>query len=333
MTTTLPTIAITMGDPAGVGPELVAKVVADSRTWQECRPVIIGDLEVMANAAALARAPIRLRIVEDVRSAGVSFPQVPIIAPAGLRVGVVPVGRVDPAMGRAAGLCLAEAMRLAARREVDGLVSAPVNKQALYLAGYHYADELEFLAHLAQVESAYMAGVLGTVWTVCVTNHIPFREVAEHVRCSRIVGCVKRLHELLAALGRVDPRIAVAALNPHGGEGGLCGREEVEEIEPAVAAVRAQGLRAYGPISADTVFARALLGEFDGVVCMYHDQAGIARKLLPSREGATLFIGLPVPCSTTSHGTAFDLAGKGIADVTSLRTALQYTVLLARRCA
>ncbi|MCL6431670.1 MAG: 4-hydroxythreonine-4-phosphate dehydrogenase PdxA, partial [Anaerolineae bacterium] len=320
----------TMGDPAGIGPELVAKVLADPGVWQECRPVVIGDPEVMANAAALANAPMRLYTVDSVHSATLSFPEIAIIPPAGLRVGEVPVGRVDPAMGRAAGLCLTEAMRLATRREVDGLLSAPVNKQALYLAGYHYADELELLAHLAQVESAYMAAVFGPVWTVCVANHIPFRQVVEHVKCSRIVGCVNRLHELLAAVGRVEPKIAVAALNPHGGEGGLCGREEVDEIEPAVVAARAQGLSVYGPVPADTVFARALRGEFDGVVCMYHDQAGIARKLLPSKESATLFIGLPVPCGTTSHGTAFDLAGKGIADATSLRTALHYTVLLAR---
>jgi 4-hydroxythreonine-4-phosphate dehydrogenase len=175
-----------------------------------------------------------------------------------------------------------------------------------------------------------MMGVMaGRIWTVSITEHIPFREVADAVTRARVRWYIIEMSDVLRRASVAAPRIAVAALNVHGGEGGLFGDEEIEEIGPAIADARGRGVDAHGPVPADTVFVRALDGEFDGVVCMYHDQANIARKLQPMESRCTLYMGLSVPCGTTTHGTAFDKAGRGIADPGSLRAALRYTVMLA----
>lgn len=167
------------------------------------------------------------------------------------------------------------------------------------------------------------------MWTVTVTEHIPFKEIAAHIQKERILDRTRKLYDVLVRVGFAEPRIAVAALNPHAGEGGLFGTDEIDEIAPAVRAAQQDDINAVGPVPADAVFVRTQAGEFDGVVCMYHDQANIARKLQPSRAGATLFMGLPVVCGTTAHGTAFDIAGRGIADAGSMRDALEYVIRLA----
>jgi 4-hydroxythreonine-4-phosphate dehydrogenase len=328
----LPVIAITMGDPAGIGPELIVKVLTKNSVHTRCRPIVIGDARVIQDACALLGAGIEVRTVESPSGASFSPGAVEVVAPEELRVATVVPGNVDEATGKAAAVCLETAYTLGAAGAVHGVVSAPMNKQAFHLAGYGYFDEVDYLAELTNSRDTMLFGVISpSLWTVAVTVHVPFRKIADLITRDRVVRHLRRLHGVLEAIGLAGPRIAVAALNVHGGEGGLFGREEIEEIAPAICETRAQGINATGPHPADTVFVRARAGEFDGVVCMYHDQANIARKLLATWSGATLVVGLPVVWGTTAHGTALDKAGKGMGNPGSLEAAVTYTAMLASR--
>jgi len=232
-------------------------------------------------------------------------------------------------MGEAAARCLGKAYELALAGEIHGVVAAPMNKEAFHLAGYEHLDELAYLADLTGRRDAFMVGAMEWVWTIPVTEHVAFLAIPDPITKERVLRYIGHLHSILRRVKGGEPRIGVAALNVHGGEGGLFGREEMDEIGPAVQEARARGINAQEPFPADTVFVRAREEGFDGVVCMYHDQANIVRKLQGTRRGATLFIGLPVVCGTTAHGTAFDKAGQGICDPGSLEDALRYTVKLA----
>ncbi len=207
---------------------------------------------------------------------------------------------------------------------------APMNKESFRLAGYEYFDELEFLADVTGHSEPYILGAAGPIWAVAVTEHIPFKDIAALIKRERVLRYIQHLHGVLGKLGAESARIAVAALNPHAGEGGLFGHEEIDEIAPAVHDAIRDDINVTGPVPADIVFKRALDGEFDGVVCMYHDQMNIARKLQPREQIATLWMGLPVIGATTAHGTAYDIAGKGIADPGSLRAAMDYAIKLAQ---
>jgi len=328
-----PVIAITMGDAAGIGPELIVKTLSVGTVWDSCSPFVVGDPGVMRDICKVVGANLRFKAVERLSEASFSPPGIDVLCPEGLHIDCVPWGRVDPAMGRAAALCLKTAFGMAMEGEVQGVVSAPLNKEALHLAGYQYTDELAYLADLTNSHEAFMLGailaIVDSIWTITVTGHIPFRDVLDLIKKDRILWRIRKMNDVLKKVGFAEPRIAVAALNAHAGEGGLLGREEIDEIEPAIQEARVQGMNVEGPVPADMVFVRALAGDFDGIVCMYHDQANIARKLQPKRKGATIYMGLPVVCGTTAHGTAFDKAGKGIADPGSLEAALQYTVQLS----
>jgi 4-hydroxy-L-threonine phosphate dehydrogenase PdxA len=269
------------------------------------------------------------------------------------RLGVRPIGTVDEAVGalgwievltppggevpghtwgetsvegaRAALACLAAAASL----PVDAIVSAPLCKESLGRAGMRHPDELAMLAELTGSGEPVLVGVLAALWTTCVTSHVPLRAVPELITTPEVLASIRRLAGALTAT-QPAPRIAVAGLNPHAGESGSLGREELDQIAPAIERARADGLDVIGPLPPDTTFPRAIAEGFDGVVCMYHDQANIARKLHDMAGQATLFLGLPVPVTTTAHGTAFDRAGKGTARPDSLRCALEVALGQAR---
>ena len=325
-----PLIAIVMGDPAGIGPELIVKVLADDGLRQRCRPCIIGDIGVMrANAAALG-SPLRFRPLDDIARAQFSPDAIEVLNPPGFRLGPPPSPAVHPKLGQAAGRYLKLAYQLAMQSQVDGVVMAPMNKESFRAAGYDYYDELQFLGEITDSAEPFILGAAGPIWAVAVTEHIPFKDIAPLITRGRVRRYIGHLQDALFRLGYAEPRIAIAALNPHAGEGGLFGSEEIDQIAPAVRdAIRAD-VRAEGPVPADIVFKRALGGDFDGVVCMYHDQMNIARKLQSRGDIATLWLGLPVIGATTAHGTAFDIAGQGIADPGSLRAALDYAIKLAK---
>jgi 4-hydroxythreonine-4-phosphate dehydrogenase len=326
---TKPVIGITMGDPSGIGPEITLKVLSKKEVYDRCLPFVIGDLEVMGIISRVLKRDLEIQTIQDLAEAKFTFSKIEVLCPEGVSIPEVHWGKVDPAMGKAAVLCLQEAFDLALQGKVDGVVSAPLNKEAFHLAGYPHLDELEYLGEMTHSVDPFVIGVMGTVWTVAVTLHVPFKEIANQIKRERILRYIQSIERVLKQVEIRDPRIAVAALNVHGGEGGKFGREEIDEIKPAIEEARGLGIHCEGPFPADTIFVRATDGEFDAVVCMYHDQANIARKLYAKGKGATLFMGLPVICGTTAHGTAFDIAGKGVADPGSLEQAVKLTALLA----
>lgn len=326
-----PVIAIVMGDPAGIGPELIVRVLADGDLYRRCRPFIIGDLAVMRDAAAGLASPLRFRGIEDFAAAGFQPIVIDLLQPPGFALGPLPPPAVHPRLGAAAARYLELAYRLAMRGSVDGVVMAPMNKESFRAAGYDYFDELQFLGDITGSAEPFILAAAGSVKAVAVTEHLPFKDIVSHVTRERVRRYVGHLHHVLRQLGHAAPRIACAALNPHAGEGGLLGREEIDVIAPAIADAQAAAIDVSGPVPADVVFKRALDGDFDGVVCMYHDQLNIARKLLPRSDIATLWLGLPVIGATTAHGTAFDIAGQNVADPGSLRAAMDHVIRLASR--
>ena len=324
-----PTIAIAMGDPAGIGPELIVKLLTDANWHDRCRPVIIGDLLTMRNIAASLGAALRFRQISDLAEARFQ-PEMPdVLKPPGFDLGPRLPPAVHPKLGEAAARYLALAYELAMESQVDGVVMAPMNKESFRAAGYDTYDELQFLGELTGSDDPYILGAAGPIWAVAVTEHIPFKDIVSQLSVERVCRAIAQLHRALRRLGFAAPRIACAALNPHAGEGGLFGSEEIDIIAPAIKEAQSSDIDVSGPVPADIVFKRALDGDFDGVVCMYHDQMNIARKLQSRADIATLWMGLPVIGATTAHGAAFDIAGKGIADPGSLRAALDYAIMLA----
>jgi len=287
---------------------------------------VIGPMEVLRERSRRIGASLGFRQVEDLSGVGSQPGTADVLEPKGAnRAGELTIGQVDPEAGRLAAVCLEMAFQLAASNRIAGVVGAPLNKQAFRMAGYEYLDEMAFLGELTSSEDTRLFGILGDLWTTCTTLHVAFKDVAGLVTKDRVLAAVKAMHEPLAK-SRSDPSIAVAALNPHNGEGGLFGREELDAIAPAVGEACELGIDAQGPFPADTVFPRAFAEGFHGVVCMHHDQANIARKLHGFRDSATAFLGLPVPYATTAHGTAFDLVGQGAPDPSSFVAALNFVV-------
>ena len=324
-----PVISIVMGDPVGIGPELIVKVLADDNLHRRCRPFIIGDLAVMRAAAAGLASPLRFRALQEFADASFEPGVIDLLNPPGFALGPLPSPAVHPRLGEAAARYLELAYQLAMQGSVDGVVMAPMNKESFRAAGHDYLDELQFLGEITGSAEPFILGAAGPVKAVAVTGHLPFKDIVSHVTRERVRRYIGHLHRVLRRLGHAAPRIGCAALNPHAGEGGLLGREEIDVIAPAIADAQAAAIDVSGPVPADVVFKRALDGDFDGVVCMYHDQLNIARKLLPRQDIATLWMGLPVIGATTAHGTAFDIVGQGVADPGSLRAALDCAIKLA----
>jgi 4-hydroxythreonine-4-phosphate dehydrogenase len=318
-----------MGDPAGIGPELIVKVLSEQDVYERCRPFIVGDLGVMNAINQVTGAGLHFNLIENIAQARFSPSKIDVLCPKAVHIERVQWGKLDPAMGKAAAQCLEAAFELAIAGQVQGVVSAPLNKEAFHLAGYPHLDDLTFLADITHSSQAFIMGMMGSLWTASVAEHVAFKDILGYVKQDRILRTIRNLHDTLVNIGRSRPRIAVAALNVHAGEGGLFGTEEIDEIAPAIRAAQARDIDVLGHVPDDMVFVRALAEQWDGVVCMHHDQANIARKLQPKSQGATFFMGLPVICGTTAHGTAFDIAGRGIADPGSLSAALEYTTKLA----
>jgi 4-hydroxythreonine-4-phosphate dehydrogenase len=330
MSIRLPFIAIAMGDAAGVGPEIIVKTLADDRWYARCRPLVIGDPDTLASAVRLAGAAVasgvQVRDCADLNQAGRRPGVIDVWHPADLQMPPFELAQLSPALGRVAADCQREAMRLAQQGAIQGLVTAPMNKEGFHRAGFDYPDELAYMTALSGAGRTTTMGVMRGLWVDTVAEHVPFRDIADLITRESVLWHIQQLAEVLGRVRGAGASMAVAALNVHGGEGGAIGREEIDEIAPAIAEAREQGIDAVGPIPADSVFVRALAGEFAGVLAMYHDQANIARKLQPMAERATLFVGLRIPVGTTAHGTAYDIAGRGIADPGSLRCALAQVI-------
>jgi 4-hydroxythreonine-4-phosphate dehydrogenase len=318
-----------MGDPAGIGSEIVLKVLSDEQHYERCRPFIIGTPLVFDKMNQILGKRFQLNVIQNLSEAKFTPFHLDILQPDDFDLPSFNFGEMNPVYGQAAAVCVRYAWQLAKEGVIQGIAAAPMNKQAFHLAGYDYLDELAYFADITGGNDAFFMGVMGKVWTVAVAEHVAFKDIRSLVKKDRIVWYTQQMHNALSRILESTPRIAVVGLNPHSGEGGLLGREEIEEIQPAIEVVRNIGMCVQGPVPADMVFPMALRGDFDGVVCMYHDHANTARKLQSTETSATLYMGLPVIGTTTAHGTAFDIAGEGVADPGSMSAALHYAVQLA----
>jgi 4-hydroxythreonine-4-phosphate dehydrogenase len=312
-----PVIALAMGDPAGISPELTAKAVALDEVRAAARVIVIGDRRVFDEGAKVAKVSRQPDEFVDLKH----------LDPARIQRGVA-----SKAGGESALANYRHALRMVADGKADAVCFTPFNKQAMRMAEPGYDDEILFTSKVLGFNGvATEFNVLEGLWNARVTSHIPLKEVSAALSVERIVRALELTANALRAAGFQPPRIGVAALNPHAGDGGNFGREEIDIIEPAVRKARALGLPADGPYPADTVFVRAKGGQFDAVLTMFHDQGQIAMKLLGFDRGVTVLGGFPFPICTPAHGTAYDIAGKGIANVGAARAALLLTAQMARR--
>jgi len=299
-----PRIGLLAGDPTGIGPEIAAKLLAEPETHESADIVVIGDPTVFP-------ADQKLPILE------VPLAAHPLFAHVSKEAGAFTLATLKRA---------AEAIKTG---DIDGLVYAPLNKQAMKLAGLFQEDEMHYLAYeLAFDGLCSEINVAANLWTTRVTSHVPLREVADLIDEPGVYNAIALLDRIMRASRETPPRIAVAGLNPHAGEGGLLGYEEIRIIGPAVARAKGDGIDVSGPYPADTLFIAARRGDFDAVVTMYHDQGQIAMKLMGFEKGVTLHGGLPKPIATPAHGTAFDIAGKGIANAGPIREAFRLVLRL-----
>lgn len=319
-----PRVGVLLGDATGIGPELVAKLLAGYPVHEQAEAVVIGDRRhfEMGQRIAGVSVPARiLRRLEDVQfgAGDVQFLDFPGISPDEFTV-----GQLSAEAGKSVLDVLAFTLDLAREGKLDAIVFAPFNKQAMHLGGSPFPDELHFMAdRLGWTGYISEINVLDNLWTSRVTSHVGLRQVSDLITKDGVYRAIALIHGALRQSGVTAPRIIVAALNPHGGEGGLFGREEMDAIAPAIRQARAEGINATGPYPADTIFLRARRGECDAIVSMYHDQGQIAMKLMGFERGVTVQGGLPVPITTPAHGTAFDIAGQGKANPQGLYEAFR----------
>ena len=327
----LPRIAITMGDPAGIGPEVVLKAVAEDEIRRACVPVIIGDAQLLAHTARKLDLQCGYDIVRKGEPLSEHLTEPTIFHLDNIN-GFIEPGIESGSAGKAAGGYIEAAVELCAAGSVDAIATAPINKRSLFLGGYSFPGHTEFLAHLTGTEEYAMAFVAANLRIVLISTHVPLAEAIRMVERDRMMRTILLTNRELKRWGIENPRLAVAALNPHGAEGGLFGVEEASEIMPAIQACRElDDIDVQGPFSADTVFLRASRGEFDAVVACYHDQAMIPVKCLSFGEAVNVTLGLPFIRTSVDHGTAFDIAGKGIAEHSSMVAAIKLAAELSAR--
>jgi len=309
-----PMIAVTMGDPAGIGPEIVVRALGEPEVRGCCRPVVVGDPAIMTRAAALVQSPLRIRIVHTLRGAGADSGTIDVLPEGQLPPDTLKPGTLDARWGECAAACCRRAVALAKAGEVGAIVSTPFNKEAFHMAGYTAMDDMTYFQECFGAGEAFQVGEVAGLWTTPVTFHVPFRAIPDLITLEAVLGKIRSLHQVMAA-AKVSPlTIGVVALNVHAGEGGMFGREEIDVIGPAIQKAKAEGIDAVGPLSPDSAFPIAFRQNYRGLVCMYHDQANIARKILgQERPGVSLFLGLVAPIGTVPHGTAYDIAWKGTA--------------------
>lgn len=330
MEDTLPIIGITIGDVAGIGPEVTAKALKHEEVLKACRPLLIGDARVFDSPKFTAYIPhINTIRVPPLNASAING--ITLLDMRNLDVDKVDIGKVSQAAGCAAVEYVIRATELAMQGIVDAVATAPLNKEAIQLAGYHYIGHTEILADITKTPDCTTMLSTPGLRVTHVTRHIPFREIAAHITKENVLGTILITYAGMRDLGYSSPRLAVAGLNPHNGENGLLGQEEIDEITPAVRTARTKGIDVYGPVPADSVFFQTIRGDYDVVVTLYHDQGHIAVKTHGFEESITITLGLPIIRTSADHGTAFDIAGQGIANEASMVAAIVEAARIARR--
>ena len=328
-----PVVALTLGDPAGIGPELIARLLALPSTCEQANVVLVGDAWLWAEGQRIAGTTHALAPVNrfaEVRgradASRAAFLPMDTVAPADVQR-----AQAQAAGGASVLQALNRCMDAVLAGEVDAITFAPLNKQAMKMGGLKHEDELHHFAQYLGVQGYFCEfNTLRGLWTSRISSHVPLKDVPKYIEKQRIIDATTLIYRSLQQSGVAAPRVAVAGFNPHNGDGGTCGREEIDIIAPAVAELNAQGLAVVGPFSPDTIFLRARDGELDAIVTMYHDQGQIAIKLMGFSQGVTVQGGLPIPITTPAHGTAYDIAGLGRANVDATANAFAIAARMGR---
>jgi len=329
MTDTRPILGVTMGDASGAGPEILVKALTLPAIQATCRPLVIGDASTIQQAARIVESDVRIRAVDSASEARFDAERIDVLDLHNIDLDRLEYATVGAMAGQAAYECIVKAVDLALAGEIAAIVTSALHKEALNLAGHHFPGHTELLAHLCGVKSVTMMLAAGDFRVSHVSTHVSLREAIERVKQDRILAVTRLTHEAVRRLGIREPRLAVAGLNPHSGEGGLFGDEEIVEIEPAVAVAQAEGMNVVGPIPPDTVFFRMNEGQYDAVIAMYHDQGHIPTKVLAFDRGVNVTLGLPIIRTSVDHGTVFGKAGKGTASPNSMIEALKLAAAMA----
>ncbi|MEW5767592.1 MAG: 4-hydroxythreonine-4-phosphate dehydrogenase PdxA [bacterium] len=325
-----PILGITMGDAAGIGPQIILKALSRNSLYEECHPLVIGNISVLEAARKLIGSHIEIHPVEKVEASGFNLSGINCLNLDNIHPNQFKIGEVNPVCGKAAIDYIQEAVRLAMAGEISAVVTCPISKAAINRAGFLYPGHTELLAQLTNTRSVAMMLVADRLRVILVTIHLSLKKAIQGINQGKIVKTIRLAHRALSAwLRKEQPKLAVAGLNPHAGEGGLFGREEIEIIAPAIAEAKEGGIEVSGPYPPDTVFYQAYHGKFDAVIALYHDQGLIPIKLLAFDRGVNVTLGLPIIRTSPDHGTAFDIAHKNIANPESLIEAIKLACQMA----
>lgn len=319
-----PILGILLGDSCGVGPEIIAKLIKENRIYTYCRPVIIGDLRVFLNAKKLVDGDFEVLEINDINNITWTENSYPFLDQKDVDPDTITIGEVSEIAGKASGDMLIKAMDLCIEGKLDGFAFAPLNKTSLKMGGHNFESENKLFAHYLKIKGiSCEVNILGDLWTSRVTSHIPVKDISKNLTIESIVDAIALIDKSLRFAKGQQPRIGVAALNPHGGEHGTCGSEEIDVIIPAIQVAKEKGFNVQGPYPSDILFIKAFEGMFDAAVTMYHDQGQIALKLKGFQYGVTFHANLPVAIATAAHGSAFDIAGKNIVTTDAMENAIK----------
>lgn len=327
----IPILAIPLGDAAGIGPEIVAKAAASGFLVQNAQPILVGDRSVLEMGMRISGVGFDYQVAESFEEA-VRLKGLVLLHTHSLDASTVEMGAVSAILGKEEADNLVMCIEACKQGLIDGFCFAPLNKAAMKLGGYHYESEHELFGERFGVTGAYgEMNVLDNLWTSRATSHIPLKDVSDHLTIDRVVDAINLAYDTLYRAGFDAPRVAIAAINPHGGDSGTCGREEIDVLLPAIERVAEAGRTIVGPFPADTLFIKAFEGEYDAVVTMYHDQGQIALKLRGFERGVTVAAGIPSAITTPAHGTAYNIAGKGVAKTSAFEEAYRIAIRMAVR--
>lgn len=335
-----PILAITMGDPAGIGPEIVVRALSHKGTYDKCRPIVTGDAAIMKEAVRLLGLDLKVNPVKDVADARFEWGTIDVYDLECVDMSTFRFGEVQPQCGDAAFRSIRTAIDLAMENKVDGTVTAPLNKEALNLAGHHFDGHTEIYATFTGTRKYAMMLADENIRVIHVSTHVPLRKACDLVKKDRIIEVAELIDDACRQFGIEKPKIGIAGLNPHSSENGMFGHEEAQEIIPAVNELKARGMDVDGPVPPDSIFAKAKCGKYDGCVAMYHDQGHIPLKVcafnwnketgkMESAKGVNITLGLPIIRVSVDHGTAFDVAGKGIASEDAMMLSIDYATRMA----
>jgi 4-phospho-D-threonate 3-dehydrogenase / 4-phospho-D-erythronate 3-dehydrogenase len=336
-----PIIGISMGDPAGIGPEICIKALSQSAVYETCKPLIVGDAAVINQAATILNATVKVNAIQSVSEAKFEFGTVDVFDLKNVNMAELQPGVVTAMAGNAAFEAVRKVIDLALANEIDATVTAPINKESIHNAGHKFSGHTEIYAHYTNTAKFAMLLADENLRVIHATTHVSLRKACDLCKKERVLEVISLLNDACIQFGIAKPRIAVAGLNPHAGENGLFGDEEINEIIPAIAEANRLGFTVEGPVPPDTMFVKAVQGKYDGCVAMYHDQGHIPFKLegfqwdnekqtMKSVKGVNITLGLPIIRTSVDHGTAFEIAGRGIASPDALLIAIDYAIVMAK---